>query len=153
MQTTSTTPDWAVELVKQVCKERRRALPSKLQWYDRSKSKKVFRTFNEDGSRSLQIRNQKYTSGTTWGSGKIHISAGTDVQDQRLVLLHELAHHLLNKTKKSRLQGHTIRFWRLAFELYHQYGVDLAYAYEREKNYKKKATVAYLELMNKLKTA
>ena len=152
MQTTSTTPNWAVELVEQVCKDRRRAVPSRLQWYDRSKSTKVYRTWNEDGSRSLKIKNQEYTSGWTT-VGKIHISAGTSEEDQKLVLLHELAHHLLNKTKKSRLQGHSIRFWRLAFELYHQYGVDLGYAYQREKNYKKKATVAYLELVNRLKTA
>ncbi len=61
-------------------------------------------------------------------------------------MLHELAHHITNKRKDT---GHTVKFWHKAFELYDQYGVGIDKAYEREKNYKKYATVAYQKALAK----
>lgn len=126
MKASKTTPAWALELTQEVCRDYKRALPKRLQWYNRN-----------DWSKS---------GGTCWRD-KIHISAGDDEYDQVLVLLHELAHHIVNKTKPR--VGHTIRFWRLAFELYERYGIDLGVALEREEDYRKKATWAYQEALAK----
>lgn len=130
MKTSKTMPDWAVELVKQVCKDYNRTLPARVQWYRR--------------------RFRKHTSGfTRWGGKEIHISAGSDEYDQELVLLHELAHYLVMRTKKGRHESHSIRFWRLAFELYDRYGIELGYAIYREEHYRTKATWAYKEQLAK----
>ena len=130
MKTTKTAPVWAVKLTEQVCKDYKRKTPYKLQWYNRTR-----RTF---------------TSGfTRWGGKEIHISAGSDGYDQELVLLHELAHYLVMKTKKGRKESHSLRFWRLAFELYDRYGIDLNYAIWREEHYRTKATWAYKEALAK----
>lgn len=133
-------PDWATELFEKVCKDYNRGLPSQFVW---------------------KKRNSQYTTGTTYPSwdrryvktktglksinwyGEVVVRAGKDEQDQKLVLLHELAHHVVARSKSGRGQGHTIKFWKLAFELYERYGVDMDYAYKREKNYKRKATQAY----------
>lgn len=126
MKTSKTAPVWAVALTEQVCKDYGRALPKRLQWFNRNR--------------------QEYSQGTTWPN-KIHISAGSHGHDQELVLLHELAHHVANKNKPH--QGHTIRFWRLAFELYERYGIELGYAIWREEHYRKYATQAYHEQLAK----
>lgn len=144
MRTTRNTPQWAVELTTQVCKDYKRALPEVLQWYIK-------------GPRYWQdVR--VYSSGRTWRKqkawgrkypSKIHISAGIDEADQELVLLHELAHHLLNRTSKGRRESHSNRFWKLAFELYDRYGVDLDFAWKRERDYKVKAAVGYQAVLAK----
>ena len=130
MKHTNTTPTWAVQLVTQVCKDYNRVLPKKLQWYNSTRS--------------------SWSSGFTWYDGhKIHVTAGRDQYDQELVLLHELAHYLVCKTKKGRKESHSIRFWRLAFELYDRYGIDLGYAIYREDHYRAKASQAYAEVLAK----
>jgi predicted metal-dependent hydrolase len=80
---------------------------------------------------------------------KIHVSAGTDDRSHRYVLLHELAHYILHRSRKGRGECHSLRFWRLAFELYGKYGVDVEYAYSKEKHYRAKAKWAYDELKEK----
>lgn len=149
-------PLWAVELTNQVCTDYHRKSPN-LDWHQRRdrKYKRWQHGQTEDGGRYLQRVTivqpaGQYTSGTTWPSGRVLVRAGTDAADAKLVLLHELAHHILNKTRSGRRQGHSIRFWRLAFQLYQRYGVDLDYAFSREKDYKVKATQAYQELMASL---
>lgn len=111
-------PEWANELVTQVCKDYRRKKPV-VKWWS---------------------NHHTYSHGhwKRW-SQAIFISAGESIQDQELVLLHELAHHIVGKTKAGRRQSHSIRFWTLAFELYNRYGVDTNYAIEREYSYKAKA--------------
>jgi predicted SprT family Zn-dependent metalloprotease len=109
MKTTSTTPAWAVALVIEVCAEYKRRTPDKLQWYNTS---------------------DKSTSGRTLYNGaKIHISAGTDEWEHRIVLLHELAHHIL--AKGGRRKGHSKAFWELFIELNKNHG-DIALAYKRD---------------------
>lgn len=137
MKVTKTCPQWAIDLATKVCKEYKRALPKQLQWY--------------------QSKRSTHSSGHA-GWGKIHITAGTDEQDARLVLLHELAHHINQKTQKQKqryvlhkrntrvFEGHSIRFWRLAVNLYRDNGIDMEYAFDREKDYKKKATQAFQEM-------
>ena len=129
MKHTKTAPAWAVELTKQVCKDYNRATPKMLRWYNGS---------------------NEFSSGFTYYDGSsVFVRAGTHGLDQELVLLHELAHHLVSKTGKGRKQGHSIKFWRLAFELYDKYKVDLDYAIYREEEYRAKANWAYRELMAK----
>lgn len=108
MKTTSTAPTWAVELVVEVCAAYKRRTPDLLQWY---------------------ATKEKYSSGHASYSGKkIHISAGTDEHEQRVVLLHELAHHILAKRGR---QGHSKRFWELFIELNIKHG-DIKKAYWRD---------------------
>lgn len=108
MKTQSTTPDWAVELVKEVCKAYHRAAPKQFSWYN---------TKNE------------FSSGYTWYfKSKIHVSAGTNDAEARTVLLHELSHWILTKRKPV---GHTVKFWQLFVELNKQYG-DINEAYKRD---------------------
>lgn len=77
------------------------------------------------------------SSGRTWPGrkfcrrGRIHVTAGSNTRDQRLVLLHELAHWLLPPG-----EHHSERFWTLAFLLYRRYGVPLRYAEQRERDYR-----------------
>jgi hypothetical protein len=124
MRTTRTTPDWAIELVTEVCRDYNRALPKELKW------------FRSDQS--------NWTSGWTARDGsRIFIRAGRCGYDQELVLLHELAHHIICKTKAGRKMTHSIKFWKLAFELYRRYGMNLGYAFYREETYRKKAEQAY----------
>lgn len=145
MKTTYSTPQWAIELVEQVCKDYARSKPLELQWFDRTQNtKRMYIEHHEDGRRTWQTEPIRSSSGTTWAyRQKIHISAGSDVKDQKLVLLHELAHHILNKTKKGRGQGHTTKFWKLAFELYERYGIDMKTAFNREKGYRATAAKVY----------
>lgn len=86
-----------------------------------------------------------HSTGVTYSlEGRITVRAGSDEQDQKLVLLHELAHYLCPKAC-----GHNMRFWKTAWTLYKEYNIDLAYAFEREKDYKKKAIVAYNKIILK----
>jgi Zn-dependent peptidase ImmA (M78 family) len=125
-------PTWAVNLTEEVCKDYKRALPVKLQWHN-SKIHKMSSGhatyYRLSGARMM-----------------IHVTAGSDIVYQRLVLLHELAHHITNKRKRC---GHNAKFWHLAFELYDRYGVGIEVAHKREKNYKKYATVAYQRILAK----
>lgn len=120
-------PDWATQLTRQVCKDYKRKLPKVVWW---------------------QMKRQHKSSGRA-GHGRVHISAGSDATDQRLVLLHELAHHLVQKSRKGRRESHSMRFWRLTFELYERYGVDLDYAHERERHYRQGASTAYAQRTRK----
>lgn len=137
-------PEWAQELIVKVCKDHKRWPPT-TEWKERGKREEHRWKYMPDGTR-ITILAPSSSSGTTWSSNRIRIRAGSDLQDQKLVLLHELAHHILNKGKAGRRAHHSLRFWRLAFKLYQTYGMDMDYAYQREKEYKKGATVAYNEL-------
>ena len=106
-------PRWAAELIRRVCAEHRRRAPA-VRWRRRS---------------------QPWTSGAVYYDGTgIGIVAGTDVQQLRLVLLHELAHYLVGPTHQ-----HDERFWRRCWELYRRHGVDLGYAWSAETAYRKGA--------------
>lgn len=64
---------------------------------------------------------------------RIVVTAGSDRRDQRLVVLHELAHHLTPGVR------HGDVFWAVAWRLYQQYG-NAAYALKREAGYRANAT-------------
>jgi hypothetical protein len=108
-------PVWAFKLTLRVCVECDRPMP-RMTWHKGTAS---------------------YSSGRTWLSTngerpRVHLTAGTDTKDQRLVLLHELAHAMLPAS-----EHHSDRFWKLAFLLYKRYGVPIRYATKREANYRK----------------
>lgn len=122
MKVQGNAPQWAIDLIEQVCNDQPRKLPVTLIW-----------------------RNCKRKSSSgcfSWWTESITIRAGYDEKDVRHVILHELAHHMNAKSRKHRRQGHTVRFWKKAFTLYEQYG-DMAYAVGREKRYKSYSTVVY----------
>jgi predicted metal-dependent hydrolase len=114
-------PDWAVEITMDVMSKYSHKNPPKIVW---------------------KRRTHRTSSGTQYSySKKIVIRAGTDELDQKLVLLHELAHHICPKKAM-----HNMRFWRTAWILYIEYGIPEDYAFEREKNYKKKSVLAYNQM-------
>ncbi|KKN18478.1 hypothetical protein LCGC14_0955360 [marine sediment metagenome] len=110
------TPQWATELAREVTDAEGTRMPT-IDW-------------REDGS--------MYTGGRTWTfRGRILINAGTDLADQKLVLLHELAHAVLPPHV-----NHSARFWATAFRLYREHGLDLKDSWQRERSYKQQATRA-----------
>lgn len=141
MKTSAKTPEWATELFTEVCKDYNRGLPSLFTWHEANRNGSSGWTRAAWGKRMVKQKSGKWKA-VNW-YGEIKVIAGKDEQDQKLVLLHEIAHHLNGKNKAHRGEGHTMKFWKLAFELYDKYGVDMDYAYKREKGYKAKATDAY----------
>ncbi len=97
-------PDWARALVVQVCADADAPLP-RLSW---------------------RRRDRPTSSGVTRRSaGSVSVVAGNDLGDQRLTLLHELAHWLgpMPRRRRGRAPHHDARFYRLAFGLYLRHGV------------------------------
>lgn len=83
---------------------------------------------------TVKTRRDRYSSGTYWrGDLRATIRVGSDEAHAKIVVLHEVAHHL------ARTQGHSVRFWRTAWRLYHDYGADLNVAHATEGSYMKKA--------------
>ena len=151
-------PKWAQDLVLRVAlDEGRDDLPKltwhrsrsrvDLSWYPASYAERRHpdlmtgeRRTAPSGNPQVRVRftrqPHEHSSGRAWQSGRIHVTAGTDRKDQKLVLLHELAHWLTPK------DHHSPRFWDKAWELYRRYRVPLRYARIREGNYRKGALVA-----------
>src|SRR5688500_6384719 len=97
------TPGWAVELVARVCADAAVA-PPRLIWRRRS----------GDHSTGVARRHE----------GVIAVRAGSDLLDQRLTLLHELAHWLSPPPRRGRRSVHHGRaFYAVAFELYRRHGL------------------------------
>jgi hypothetical protein len=103
-------PDWARSLVLLVCSEADAPLP-RLSWRN---------------------RDRPTSSGVTRRSvGDISLVAGADPLDQRLTLLHELAHWLAptsHRRRRSRTRHHDAGFYAIAFPLYRRHGVPDAAA-------------------------
>jgi hypothetical protein len=79
-----------------------------------------------------------HSSGRCFESGRIVVTAGSSRLDQRVVLLHELAHHIC-------LPGehHGKTFWDTAWELFRWAKLPVKYVKAREGTYRKGALVAY----------
>jgi hypothetical protein len=109
MKTSSGVPYWASELTLAVCAEAGVAPPNRLMW----------RTRLGDQSTGITRRIDRVIS----------VRAGRDVLDQRLTLLHELAHWLTPLPRRRRgpvHHGHA--FYQTAFGLYLRYGLSAAEA-------------------------
>jgi hypothetical protein len=106
-------PAWARSLVLEVCSQADTSLP-RLTW---------------------RARNRPTSSGVTRRSeGAITLVAGLDPLDQRLTLLHELAHWLtpLSRRRRGGARHHDAGFYARAFELYRRHGVPDAAALSGE---------------------
>jgi hypothetical protein len=102
-------PAWARTLVLEVCAEADAPLPQ-LRWTS---------------------RHRPTSSGVTRrGDGTISLVAGLDPLDQRLTLLHELAHWLtpMPRRRSRRMRHHDAAFYTRAFDLYRRHGVPDAVA-------------------------
>lgn len=106
-------PEWAAALVVDVCAAADRPEPA-VRW-----------------RRALRAN----SSGVTRPDlGQITVTAGADPIDQRLTLLHELAHWLAPRAprRRRRTAHHNAAFYEVAFALYHAHGVPAAEAIIRE---------------------
>lgn len=97
------TPPWARALVVNVCADARVA-PPRLSW---------------------RSRDDEHSTGVTRRSeGLVAVRAGRDPLDQRLTLLHELAHWLAAPgARRRRAVHHGRAFYSVAFELYRRHGI------------------------------
>lgn len=109
-----TPPDWADALVAQVCAAAGVPAP-RLTWRRRA------------GAHSTGVARRQ--------AGTISVRAGEDPLDQRLTLLHELAHWLSPapaRRRGSRVRHHDRAFYRIAFALYRERGLHDADALRLE---------------------
>lgn len=111
-------PQWAQDLTIRVALDEGRDMLPELTWR-RSKCSEC-------------------SSGHAMLDGRIVVTAGKLRRDQKLILLHELAHWLMPDD-----EHHGPSFWDKVWQLYHRYGVPIRYAKEREGNYRKGALAAY----------
>lgn len=134
------TPKWATELMTQVLADAGYGGPPvELRWRRGGRERVGFRP---DGGYIYGKRTDNQSSGrahygTDDGKPHIVVTTGTDRRDQRLVLLHELAHILTPKAH------HGPAFWDQAWSLYRRYGVPIRYAQKREYGYRKGARAGY----------
>jgi hypothetical protein len=104
-------PAWATALVAEVCAEAGVA-PPRLAWRRR--------------------RSAASTGVARRSAGMIAVRAGDDPLDQRLTLLHELAHWLSPPVRRRRSPHHGRAFYRVAFALDRRHGVPEADALRLE---------------------
>lgn len=97
-------PSWAIEMVHGICAAEGVAEPL-MRW--------------------RHARRSASSGVTRRSSGSISVTAGTDEVDQRLTLLHELAHWLgpVPRRRRGRVLHHDARFYAIAFDLYRRHGV------------------------------
>jgi len=128
-------PQWAQDLVNQVCRDYELNVPFKFTWRKTNRQETSGRSWNDDDgvSKSGRKYNAKYA---------IQISQGWDEMHCKLVLLHELAHQIMPAR-----ESHSEAFWKCAYSLYRRYGIDMRYAYECEKNYKDMARTIGAEFL------
>lgn len=106
-------PAWAAALVREVCAAAGRPEPT-VRWRNAARPN---------------------SSGVTRPTlGQITVTAGADPLDQRLTLLHELAHWLAPPAPRRRRRAahHDLTFYRVAFGLYQTHGIPAAEAIFRE---------------------
>lgn len=126
------TPAWAVRLAAQVC-ERAGAKPPVIRWT------------KHRGKTGLRSSSGTYYTSKEAGlrgvfEPLIVVRAGASREDQKLVLLHELAHHL---APLGAHHGET--FWRIAWGLYRRHRMT-AFALARELPYRTAASKVALAM-------
>jgi hypothetical protein len=106
-------PEWATQLVMDVCAAA--AVPRPVLRWRRA-------------ARSVSSGVTRRTAGT------ISVTAGSDAMDQRLTLLHELAHWVgpRPRRRRGRMAHHDAAFYAIAFELYRAHGIPDGEALARE---------------------
>jgi len=106
-------PAWAAQIVREVCGAAGVAPPT-VRW--------------------RRARRPASSGVTRRATGSISVTAGTDELDQRLTLLHELAHWLgpVPRRRRGRVAHHDTRFYAIAFDLYGRHGIPAVEALARE---------------------
>jgi hypothetical protein len=106
-------PAWATLLVEEVCTAAGVPLP-RLLW--------------------RRVARSSSTGVTRQWAGTVSLTAGSDALDQRVTLLHELAHWLgpRPRRRRGRVTYHYAGFFERAFELYRRHGIPDSEALERE---------------------
>lgn len=127
---------WAEDLLCQVLVDYKCVHKPILTWRRSHKQKGIY--FMDAGKRVQALKPKPVKSSGTCYIDRIAITAGSLRKDQRLVLLHEIAHWLLPTGVH-----HGKAFWDLAFELYRKYKVPMFYALSRERTYRKEVVNAY----------
>ena len=135
------TPNWASNLLKEVLKDYHCNRKPELNWRH-SHSKKG--EWSEKYQCFMGHRQKSLLSSGCCNKTRIAITTGSSRKDQKLVLLHEIAHWLMPQG-----EHHGKAFWDLAFDLYRKYKIPMYYALNREKDYRKEATYAYRRNRNK----
>lgn len=75
------------------------------------------------------------SSGCYWKEKKrIHISAGTDRRDQRYIVLHETAHHVLRQAGGDQSKAHGPDFWSVCLLLCRKYRIPAHYVRRRHRS-------------------
>lgn len=115
-------PDWAERMVKEVARRRRQPAPA-IYW------------------RQTRRRRSAGSADSFRRGNCVSMAAGYDPVDQRLVLLHELAHWLGTPD-----EGHSPQFWARAWNLFRRYRVPVHYALAREGEYEG-AVLAYKKFL------
>jgi len=108
-----TAPSWAIDLVATVCADAR-VPPPRLTW---------------------RLRAHPHSTGVARRDvGLVAVRAGTDPLDQRLTLLHELAHWVAPRSgrRRGRTEHHGRAFYAVAFGLYERHGIPSADALRLE---------------------
>jgi hypothetical protein len=108
----SVAPAWVTALVEEICSAADLPAP-RVRW---------------------RRRPHEHSTGVTRRSqGSVAVSAGQDALDQRLTLLHELAHWLSPPPRRGRRAAHHSRtFYATAFDLYARHGIPAADALRLE---------------------
>jgi len=110
------TPRWAADLVARVCADAGRKARPTVRWYPGNEAPPCLDSppgvEYRIGRRSYDA-NAAFSCGSTHGN-LIRVFHGWLRKDQRLILLHELAHWLTG-------EGHTRKFWDCAWALYLRY--------------------------------
>jgi hypothetical protein len=106
-------PSWASEMVRGVC---------------------AAAGVTEPVMRWRRARRSASSGVTRRSTGSISVTAGTDDVDQRLTLLHELAHWLgpVPRRRRGRVLHHDAQFYAVAFDLYRRHGISDAEVLARE---------------------
>lgn len=116
------TPKWVTDLVTAVCLDEHRAEEPEVCWR----------------RARYRLSSGSYYKPTACRPARVVVTAGRDRRDQKLVLLHELAHWLTPAG-----EHHSARFWDTAWRLYRRYRVSLRYALKHEGAYRTSAAAAY----------
>ena len=130
-------PQWALDLVSLVAADEQRKDIPDIVWRRKKKAMSSGicypkRIVISAGSRKYQANiPYRVTRNGPWRTVGIR-------DDQRLTLLHELAHWLSPIG-----EHHGPQFWDKAWEMFRRYNVPILYAKVREGNYRKGAIAAY----------
>lgn len=109
---------------------------------------KVSKWFTDDKGKRAKRRR---SSGICY-QAHITIVSGKDLNDLKMVILHELGHWTLDRTKggyKSIMHGPA--FWDLAWKLYFHFKLPIRQCRKREANYRKGSEAGYQRIKELLK--